>query len=90
MMKKKASGRRTRRTHNAQFKAQVALAAIREDRTLSELAAQFEIHPNQITDWKRQLLGACRRGLWRGRRARTGAGEPGATACQDRPVGPGE
>ena len=52
----KKSARRSRRTHNPAFKAQVALAAIREDKTLSELAAQFEIHPNQITEWKRQLL----------------------------------
>src|ERR1019366_6669739 len=56
MMKKKASGRRTRRTHNPAFKAQVALAAMREDRTLGELSEQFELHPNQITEWKRQLL----------------------------------
>jgi len=55
-MKKKASGRRTRRTHNPAFKAQVALAALREDRTLAELCAQFELHPNPIGEGKKQLL----------------------------------
>jgi transposase len=56
MMKKKASGRRPRRTQTAVFKAQVTLAALREDRTLAELCEKFELHPNQITEWKRQLL----------------------------------
>ena len=56
MVKKKASARRTRRTHNPAFKAQVALAALREDRTLAQLCEQFELHPNQISEWKRQLL----------------------------------
>lgn len=54
-MVKKKSGRRTRRSHNPALKAQVALAAIRGEKTIAELAAQFELHPNQITDWKRQL-----------------------------------
>jgi transposase-like protein len=52
----KKSARRTRRTHTPAFKAQVALAALREDKTLADLAKQFELHPNQITEWKRQLV----------------------------------
>ena len=47
---------KTRRTHSAAFKAKVALAAIRGDKTLAELAQQHDVHPNQITDWKNQLL----------------------------------
>lgn len=47
--------KRTRRTHSAAFKAKVALAAVRGDRTLAELAQQFDVHPNQVTEWKRQL-----------------------------------
>ena len=48
--------RRPRRTHSAAFKAKVALAAVRGDKTLAELAQQHDVHPNQITNWKNQLL----------------------------------
>ncbi|MDM7994672.1 MAG: IS3 family transposase [Acidobacteriota bacterium] len=48
--------RKQRRNHNPVFKAKVAVAAIKGDKTIAELAEQFEIHPNQIADWKRQLL----------------------------------
>ena len=48
--------KRPRRNHSAAFKAKVALAAIRGDKTLAELAAHFQVHPNQITQWKSQLL----------------------------------
>ena len=48
--------RRPRRNHTAAFKSKVALAAVKGEKTLAELAEQFDIHPNQITQWKSQLL----------------------------------
>jgi transposase len=47
--------RRSRRNHTSAFKAKVALAALKGDKTLSELSEQFDVHPNQITDWKARL-----------------------------------
>jgi len=47
--------RRRRRNHSAAFKAKVALSAMKGDRTLAELAEQFDVHPNQIQGWKRHL-----------------------------------
>jgi transposase len=48
--------RRPRRNHTAVFKSKVALAAIRGEQTLGELAQQFDVHPNQIKQWRDQLL----------------------------------
>ena len=48
--------RRKRRNHSPEFKAKVAIAALKGDKTLAEMAQQYDIHPNQITDWKTQLL----------------------------------
>lgn len=45
-----------RKSHSSAFKAQVALAAVRGDRTVNELAAQFAVHPTLIHGWKKQLL----------------------------------
>jgi transposase len=47
---------RKRKQHSAAFKAQVALAAIKGDKTINELASQFGIHPTMIHGWKKQLL----------------------------------
>ena len=51
--------KRTRRNHTPGFKAQVALAAIRGDKTLAELAEHFEVHPNQISEWKQQFAASA-------------------------------
>jgi len=55
-MRSKSMTRRKRRNHSPEFKAKVAIAALKGDKTLAELAQQFDVHPNQITDWKMQLL----------------------------------
>ena|SRR5579862_2412640 len=52
------SAGRPRRRHSSQFKAQVALEALKGQKTLNELASEFGVHPVQIAQWKRQLLDA--------------------------------
>ena len=47
---------KTRQRRSAQFKFQVALAALKEQQTLSQLASEYEVHPTQIAQWKKQLL----------------------------------
>ena len=48
--------RRPRRNHKPAFKAKVAIAAIKGEKTLADLAQQFDVHPNQVTQWRSQLL----------------------------------
>ena len=51
--------KRARRNHSPAFKAKVAVAALKGEKTLAELAQQFDVHANQITQWKAQLLGGA-------------------------------
>jgi transposase len=51
--------RRPRRNHSPAFKAKVAIAAIKGERTVAQIAEQFDVHPNQVTAWKAQLEGGA-------------------------------
>ena len=66
--------KRTRRNHSPAFKAKVTLAAVKGEKTLAELAQQFDVHPNQITTWRSQLL--------------EGAAGAFGSDCQTEPAGP--
>jgi len=79
--------RRARRTHNPTFKPKVALAAFKGEKTLAELAQQHDVHPNQITAGKAQVLDGAA-GLFGGRNC-SGCGPQGA-ARQDRRADAGE
>ena len=52
-----AEGKKKRRNHPSNFKAKVEVAALNRNKSLAELAEQFDIHPNQIAEWMRQLVG---------------------------------
>jgi transposase-like protein len=51
--------RRPRRNHSPAFKAKVAITAIKGERTIAQIAEQFDVHPNQVTTWKAQLEGGA-------------------------------
>jgi transposase len=83
--------KRARRNHTPAFKAKVALAALKNDRTIAQLAEQFDVHPNQITSWKEQLLAGAADVFERGGSTKSSAprGRYQGPARQDRRASPG-
>ena len=83
--------KRPRRNHSPAFKAKVALAAIKGEKTLAELAQQFDVHPNQITQWSAQLLEGASGVFGDGGEGRGGAGRGREDAArEDRRADAGE
>lgn len=70
---------RKRRRFSAQFKAKVAVEAVREQKTIAQLASHYQVHPNQIGEWKKQLLQGAEE-LFAGRRDRAAQDHEALTA----------
>ena len=81
--------KRPRRNHSPLFKAKVALDAIEGEKTLAELAKLHDVHPNQIVDWKNQLLERAA-SVFGARGGSATGGRPEGAARQDRAARPGE
>ena len=73
--------KRARRNHTPTFKAKVALAALKNDRTIAQLAEQFDVHPNQISSWKEQLLAGAADVFERGGNSKSSASEVDVSRC---------
>ena len=78
--------RRKRRTHSPEFKSKVALAAIKGDLTMAELVKKFDVHANQITEWKKQLLSGAPDVFGKGARKAEDTEESGPGTCTRRSV----
>jgi putative transposase len=75
-----------RKQYSAEFKAKVALEAIKGNKTINELASQFEVHPNQITQWKKQVLEEVPQ-IFSTRRAQAQKGQEELTASLYQQIG---
>ena len=82
--------RRPRRNHKPAFKAKVAIAAIKGEKTLAELAQQFDVHPNQVTQWRSQLLEGATAVFGRVQDRRGSGGRREGSACEDRRADAGQ
>jgi transposase-like protein len=67
--------KRQRRQYSADWKAKIALEAIKGQRTVQEIASHYEVHPNLVTQWKKQLLEGAAQVFWNGKRAAAEADE---------------